>query len=84
MSDGTGGIRARGEEAVADWVGPTGGAGGGQALGGAGQCATFEDCTGNFVDEQTWTDTFNAQGCWAAAGCGGFDATTNTFDYEGY
>src|SRR5690606_22405660 len=73
-------ILAFGEEAVASWVGPTGG-GGGQALGAGGQCTSFEDCTSSFVDEETWTDTFNSQGCWAAAGCGGFDASTNTFDY---
>jgi len=73
-------ILAFGEEAVGAWAGPTGAAGGGRPLGG-GNCATFEDCTSSFVDEQTWSDTFNAQGCWAAAGCGGFDAATNSFDY---
>lgn len=71
-------ILAFGEETVAAWAGPSGG--GGTALGG-GSCATFEDCTGAFVDESTWSDTFNAQGCWAAAGCGGFDPSTNSFDY---
>jgi len=71
-------ILAFGEETVSAWAGPTGG--GGAVLGGGG-CATFEDCTGAFVDESTWTDTFNAQGCWAAAGCGGYDPSTNTFDY---
>src|SRR5680860_1138898 len=75
-------ILAFGEQTVSTWVGPSGG-GGGQGLGG-GSCATFEDCTSSFVDEQTWTDTFNAQGCWAAAGCSGFDASTNSFDYDGY
>ena len=74
---------AFGEEAVAAWAGPAGGAGGGQPLG-AGNCSTFEDCTSSFVDEQTWTDTFNSQGCWSAAGCAGFDASTNTFDYGDY
>ena len=73
-------ILAFGEETVAAWAGPTGG--GGTALGG-GDCATFEDCTSAFVDESTWTDTFNAQGCWAAAGCGGYDPSTNSFDYSG-
>jgi hypothetical protein len=33
------------------------------------------------VDEQTWTDTQNAMSCWAAAGCSGYDASTDTFDY---
>lgn len=76
-------ILAFGEEAVAAWTGPTGAGGAGQALGG-GDCTTFEDCTSSFVDEQTWTDTFNSQGCWAAAGCGGYDASSNTFDYGDY
>ena len=73
-------ILAFGPEAVASWVGPTGAGGGGQSLGG-GNCTTFEDCTSSFVDQETWTDTFNSQGCWAAAGCGGYDASSNTFDY---
>lgn len=75
-------ILAFGEQTVSAWVGQSGG--GGQSLGGGASCTTFEDCTSSFVDEGTWSDTFNAQGCWAAAGCGGFDASTNTFDYESY
>jgi len=74
-------IIALGEEAVRSWVGRDGG--GGQALGEGGACTSFEDCTSSFVDEQTWNDTFNAQGCWAAAGCSGFDASTGSFDYDG-
>ncbi len=74
-------ILAFGEETVASWVGSD--TGGGRALG-SGQCATFEDCAGSFVDEGTWTDTFNAQGCWAAAGCSSYDADTGTFDYGEY
>jgi hypothetical protein len=76
-------ILAFGEEAVASWVGPSGGGGGGQPLG-AGGCADFETCTSTFVDGETWSDTFNSQGCWAAAGCGGFDPSTNSFDYGDY
>lgn len=74
-------ILALGEETVRSWAGQ--GGGGGRALGGGGACVSFEDCTSSFVDEQTWTDTFNAQGCWAAAGCSGFDASTGSFDYDG-
>lgn len=77
-------ILAFGEETVAAWVGPQGAAGDGQALGGGGQCATFEDCAGSFVDEQTWSNTFNAQGCWAAAGCSSFDPSTSSFSYDDY
>ncbi len=83
-------ILAFGEETVAAWVGQAGGGGpggggggGGQPLG-SGSCATFEDCAGSFVDAGTWSDTFNAQGCWAAAGCSSFDSSTGTFDYGGY
>ncbi|HLU83122.1 MAG TPA: hypothetical protein VKZ43_06940 [Trueperaceae bacterium] len=76
-------ILAFGEETVSSWVGPLSG-GGGQSLGAGGQCATFDDCSSSFIDEKTWTDTFNSQGCWAAAGCGGFDASTNSFDYGDY
>jgi len=75
-------ILAFGEQTVSAWVGSS--AGGGNGLGGGSSCTTFEDCTSSFVDEQTWTDTFNAQGCWAAAGCGGYDASTNSFDYDSY
>ena len=71
-------ILAFGEQTVNAWVGQGGGGQGG------GSCTTFEDCTSNLVDEQTWTDTTNAQGCWAAAGCGGYDPSTNTFDYGSY
>lgn len=75
-------ILAFGEQTVAAWVGQAGG-GGGRALG-SGSCTTFEECTGSFVDEGTWTDTFNSQGCWAAAGCEGYDVSTGSFDYGDY
>lgn len=73
-------ILAFGEQTVSAWVGQ--GSGGGGGMGGS--CTTFEDCTSSFVDEGTWTDTFNAQGCWAAAGCGGYDPSSNSFDYGDY
>lgn len=84
---------AYGEAAVEQWLGSAagggagGGGGGGDGAGAAagGACATFEDCAGAYVDGQTWSDTFNSQGCWAAAGCNGYDASTGTFDYgDGY
>lgn len=74
-------VLAFGEDTVRSWL-RSGSAGGG--LGASTDCATFEDCTSSFVDQETWTDTFNTQGCWAAAGCGGYDASTNTFTYDGY
>lgn len=77
-------VLAFGEATVRQWVGPGGGGGGGQALGGGGSCQTFEDCTSSFVDEETWTDTFNAQGCWGAAGCTGYDAGSNTLTFDSY
>ncbi|HEX7000447.1 MAG TPA: hypothetical protein VF164_02010 [Trueperaceae bacterium] len=68
-------VLAFGEQTVSQWAGSSTGQGGGA-------CTTFEDCTGNLVDGQSWGDTFNAQSCWAAAGCNSFDASTGTFDYD--
>jgi hypothetical protein len=73
---------AFGEETVAAWVGAAGTHGGGGGGGGGGGCVTFEDCAGAYVDGQTWSDTFNTQGCWAAAGCSSYDTSTGTFDYD--
>ena len=75
-------ILAFGEETVASWVGPQGSGGQGQALGQASGCASFDDCASSFVDQRTWTDTFNAQGCWAAAGCESYDSGSGTFTYS--
>jgi hypothetical protein len=75
-------VLAFGEQTVRQWVGP--GSGGGRALGGGGSCTTFEDCTSSFVDEKTWTDTFRSQGCWGAAGCSGYDASTGTLTFDSY
>jgi hypothetical protein len=73
-------VLAFGEQTVQAWVGPGGAGGGGRGFDGS--CWTFEECTSQFVDPQTWADTQNAQGCWAAAGCDGYDAGTNTFTYN--
>ena len=75
-------ILAFGDETVASWVGPQGSGGQGQALGQGSGCASFDDCAASFVDQQTWTDTFNAQGCWAAAGCESYDSGSGTFTYS--
>jgi hypothetical protein len=72
---------AFGEETVAAWVGASGTPEGGGGGGGDG-CVTFEDCAGAYIDGQTWSDTFNTQGCWAAAGCSSYDTSTGTFDYD--
>jgi hypothetical protein len=73
---------AFGEETVAAWVGAAGTHGGGGGGDGGAGCATFEDCAGAYVDGQTWSDTFNTQGCWAAAGCSSYDTSTGTFEYD--
>jgi hypothetical protein len=70
---------AFGEEAVESWVGASRAPGGG---GDSAGCASFDDCAGAYVDGQTWSDTFNTQSCWAAAGCSSFDASTGTFEYD--
>lgn len=76
-------VLAFGEETVAAWVG-TGANGSGATSAGGGQCASFEECAGSFVDQGTWNDTFNTQGCWAAAGCSSYDPSTGSFDYGDY
>ena len=75
-------VLAFGEETVASWVGPQGAAGQGRALGAGSGCTSFDGCAASFVDQQTWTDTFNAQGCWAAAGCESYDSGSGTFTYS--
>jgi len=70
-------VLAFGEQTVRQWAG-TGG-------GGGGQCRTFEDCAAGYLDGNAALDTLNAQSCWAAAGCEGYDPSTGTFDYgSGY
>jgi hypothetical protein len=74
-------VLAFGEAQVSQWVSantasPSGSSGR--------NCGSFEECTSHLVSEQTWTDTFNAQGCWAAAGCSDYDPGTQTFSYDTY
>ena len=75
-------VLAFGQETVSAWVGPQGSGGQGRASGSVLGCTTFDECTSQFVDERTWTDTFNAQGCWGAAGCESYDSSTGTFTYS--
>ena len=72
---------AFGEETVRSWVDA---AAGGSASGGSAGCATYDDCAGAYVDGQTWSDTFNTQSCWAAAGCSSYDTSTGDFSYDSY
>jgi hypothetical protein len=72
---------AFGAETVGGWLAAAGGGGGG---GGAGSCGGIDDCINRFVDERTWTDTFNAQGCWAAAGCESYDSSTGEITFGSY
>jgi hypothetical protein len=72
---------AFGRETVEGWLAAAPRAGG-QSLGGGGSCGSFEECTSRFVDERTWTDTSNAQGCWAAAGCESYDSGTGTLTFN--
>lgn len=75
-------VLAFGEETVAQWVGSAPSASGTSSFGG--DCGSFEECTGSLVDGGTWSDTFNSQGCWAAAGCSSFDSSTGSFSYDDY
>jgi hypothetical protein len=75
-------VLAFGDEAVQQAL-SAGGAGGGGA-GGSGGCATIDDCMSSYADPETYQDTVNAQGCWAAAGCEGYDPVDNSFDYGSY
>lgn len=74
---------AFGDETVEAWLGANAGGGGGApGAGGTDDCASFDDCASAYVDDQTWSDTFDTQSCWAAAGCSSFDTSTGTFEYE--
>lgn len=71
-------VLAFGEQNVAQW------AGSGRGGGGGGQCTTFEDCTSAYVGGSSWSDTFDAQSCWAAAGCESYDPVGGfTYDDPG-
>lgn len=66
-----------GDQQVAQWMG---GGDGGQG----GACADIDACFSQYASPETYDDAMNAQSCWAAAGCSGYDATYNEFTYEDY
>jgi hypothetical protein len=49
---------------------------------GSGSCADIDSCFSQYADPETYSDTMNAQSCWAAAGCDSYDAGSNTFSYD--
>jgi hypothetical protein len=76
-------ILAFGEETVQQWVtqnNPQNSSS--QELGSGGSCSGYDECASRYLDGETWTDSYNAQGCWAAAGCSSYDSSSNTFTYE--
>lgn len=77
-------VLAFGDEAVQQALSAGGGGAGGAGAGGGGSCATIDDCMSTYADPETYQDTVNAQGCWAAAGCEGYDPVDNSFDYGSY
>jgi hypothetical protein len=74
-------VLAFGEAQVSQWVNASAASPSGSS---GRNCGSFEECTSHLVSEQTWTDTFNAQGCWAAAGCSDYDPGSQTFSYDTY
>lgn len=70
---------AFGEAYVRQQLGTSAGGGGG---GGAGGCGNIDDCIGSYADPEALSDTMNAQSCWAAAGCDGYDPGSNDFTYD--
>lgn len=69
---------AFGEAYVRQQLGASAGGGGG---GGSG-CGNIDDCIGSYADPEALSDTMNAQSCWAAAGCDGYDPGSNDFTYD--
>ena len=73
---------AYGEASVQAWLGVDGRAGGAGPLDGSTSCDSVETCLQAFVDPQTWRAAAAAQGCWAIAGCRGYDHVRGAFEYE--
>ncbi|MCA9839165.1 MAG: hypothetical protein KC422_19800 [Trueperaceae bacterium] len=44
-------------------------------------CSNIDDCASRYMDYETWQDTANTQGCWAAAACSSYDSSSNTYEY---
>ena len=79
-------VLAYGEEAVRQAIGGgSAGARGSNAVGGSQGlgCTTVDECASRFAPE-AYQDTMNAQGCWASAGCTGYDSQFNTFTFDSY
>ena len=72
-------VLAFGPEAVQQ-AAQGGGGGAGSGIG----CSNIDDCMSSYADPQTYQDTMNAQGCWAAAGCSDYDPVDNSFSYDSY
>ncbi len=72
---------AFGEETVKQWL-SSNNSGTTQAGQSEGGCSNIDDCASRYMDYETWQDTSNAQGCWAAAGCSSYDSSTNTYEYN--
>lgn len=66
-----------GDQQVAQWMG---GGGGSQT----GACTDIDACFSQYASPETYDDAMNAQSCWAAAGCSGYDPSYNEFTYEDY
>jgi hypothetical protein len=79
-------ILAFGEETVEQWVAQNdtqnNTQNSNQELGSGGSCGSYEECTSRYMGGETWTDSYNSQGCWAAAGCSSYDSSSNTFNYD--
>ncbi|MDZ7799409.1 MAG: hypothetical protein U5K81_01285 [Trueperaceae bacterium] len=76
-------VLAFGEQAMQQAAAAAGGAGGGGA-GASAACSDIDACISQYADPGTLSDTMNAQSCWAAAGCSGYDPVTNDFSYDSY
>ena len=73
---------AYGEASVQAWLGIDGRAGRAGPLDGSATCDSVEACLQAFVDVQTWREAAAAQGCWAIAGCRGYDHVRGAFEYD--
>lgn len=69
-----------GDQQVQQWFGSGGGGGGDAAAG----CSDIDSCFSRYADPESYGDAMNAQSCWAAAGCSGYDPVMNDFSYEDY
>lgn len=72
---------AYGEASVQAWLGVDGRAGRAGPLDGSASCDSVEACLLAFVDTRTWRASAAAQGCWAIAGCRGYDHARGAFEY---